>query len=223
MSGHYFDTEPAVPSRRQRVPVALPDRTFELETDRGIFSAGGLDAGTKFLLSEGPTWSGPPPGDATTSGTPAEGAPGPDAPALVDVGCGYGPIAVTLALRHPDTQVWAVDVNRRARELCAANANRLGLTNLVVVEPTAVPPDLPVAAIWSNPPVRIGKAALHALLDDWLGRLDTDGFAALVVHRNLGGDSLARWLRGRDWEVERLGSRQGYRLLRVARAVEAHR
>ena len=71
------------------------------------------------------------------------------------------------------------------------------------------------AAIWSNPPVRIGKDALHALLGGWLGRLSPAGSAYLVVGRNLGADSLHRWLAGQGWPVTRRAARSGYRLLQV--------
>ena len=69
--------------------------------------------------------------------------------------------------------------------------------------------------IWSNPPIRIGKAELHALLRRWLPRLAPDGTAWLVAGRHLGGDSLAAWLRAEGWSVERHASQQGFRVLRV--------
>src|SRR5690606_3847538 len=90
-----------------------------------------------------------------------------------------------------------------------------GLDNIRAVRPEDVPEDLRFATAWSNPPIRIGKAALHDLLGDWLGRLTPDGHAVLVVQRNLGADSLHRWLAARGWLVTRLGSRSGYRLLEV--------
>jgi 16S rRNA (guanine1207-N2)-methyltransferase len=195
MSGHYFDPDPAVTSQPATVSLTLPDLTVDLTTDRGVFAGGSIDAGTKYLLLDGPR---PP-------------AAGP----LLDLGCGYGPIAVALATRCPAAAVWAVDVNRRARELCAANADRLGLANVHVTAPDGVPPDVAFAAIYSNPPVRIGKAELHGLLLTWLSRLAPDGFAALVVSKHLGSDSLARWLTDQGWSVERIGSRQSYRLLHV--------
>jgi len=196
-AGHYFSPSPGAASRPGTVRLVLPDRTLDLATDRGVFSADRVDPGTKYLLLEAP----PPPAAGT----------------FVDLGCGYGPIACTLAARAPGATVWAVDVNERARVLCRANASALGLGNVVVAAPEEVPPDLEVDLIWSNPPIRIGKAALHDLLRSWLARLSPAGTAVLVVQRHLGADSLQRWLQAEGWRAERLGSRAGYRLLEVRR------
>ena len=193
--GHYFDAEPGVGSHPTTIQLHLPDRSLTLRTDRGVFSGDRVDAGTKYLLLEAPE---PP-----LAGT------------FVDLGCGYGPIACTLAARRPDAAVWAVDVNARARELCAANATALGLGNVRTIAPDAVPGDLSVDVIWSNPPIRIGKEALHELLGSWLRRLSPTGAAVLVVQKHLGSDSLQRWLDGEGWATTRLGSRAGYRLLEV--------
>lgn len=195
--GHYFDASPTVGSRRHTVPLVLPDLSIELVVDRGVFSTERVDPGTRYLLLDAPT-------------------PEPGASNLLDLGCGYGPIAVALALRAPDATVWAVDVNERARNLCRDNAARAGVGERVrVCRPDEIPDDLVVDAIWSNPPVRIGKAALHELLSHWLGRLAPRAHAYLVGQRNLGSDSLQRWLEGQGWQTERLGSRAGYRLLDV--------
>ena len=198
MSGeHYFSAKPQVASTPRLVRLELPDVTFTLATDAGVFSGDAIDAGTKLLLLNVP----PPP----SSGD------------LLDLGCGYGPIALTMASRAPDATVWAVDVNQRALELCAANAAAAGLTNVRAVTPDAVPRSRSFAAMWSNPPLRIGKAALHELLSRWLGRLSEGGRAHLVVQHHLGADSLARWLQGEGWAVHRLRSRQSYRVLEVGR------
>jgi 16S rRNA (guanine1207-N2)-methyltransferase len=194
---HYFSPSPDVPSRPSTVRLDLPDLFLALRTDRGVFSGDRIDPGTRYLLTAGP-------------------AP-PRAGHLADIGCGYGPIALTLATRSPGATVWAVDVNERALELTRANAAAAGLANVRVATPDAVPDDVRLAAVWSNPPVRVGKAALHDLLDRWLGRLDADGTALLVVQKHLGSDSLHRWLEAKDWSVTRLGSRAGYRLLEVRR------
>jgi 16S rRNA (guanine1207-N2)-methyltransferase len=196
-AGHYFDPEPAAGSAPRTVRLDLPDRSLTLHTDRGVFSGDRVDAATKYLLLEAP--------------------PLPERGTFVDLGCGYGPIACTMAARRPRATVWAVDVNRRALALCRTNAAAHELGNVVVLEPDAVPAAPAVDRLWSNPPIRIGKAALHELLDGWLQRLAPDGTALLVVHRHLGADSLHAWLEGEGWDVTRLGSRQGNRLLEVRR------
>ena len=195
-SQQYFEPRPSAAHRPGLVRVVLPDVYLELETDSGVFSAGRLDPGTRFLLEAGPP--PPPAGD------------------LLDLGCGYGPVACTLASRAPAATVWAVDVNERALDLCARNAAKAGLRNVRCVAPDA--PDIPprLAGIWSNPPVRIGKAALHELLRRWLARLAPGAGATLVMGRNLGADSLHGWLEKEEgWQVRRLSARSGYRLLRV--------
>jgi 16S rRNA (guanine1207-N2)-methyltransferase len=195
---HYFEPEPAARSRLWWVDLVLPDVSLQLRTDRGVFAAAAVDPGTKRLLLDGP----PLPNGATN---------------LLDLGCGYGPIALTMARRAPHATVWAVDVNRRALALCAENAEANGVKNVHAVEPDEVPGDVRLDAVLSNPPIRIGKQALHEMLVHWLERLGPDGFALLVVQHHLGSDSLARWLGDNGWPTRRLSSRAGYRLLEVTR------
>jgi 16S rRNA (guanine1207-N2)-methyltransferase len=197
-TSQYFEPDPDVASKPRTVELVLPDVTLRLQTDRGVFAATAVDPGTKLLLLE----SAQPPVGAVD---------------LLDLGCGYGPIALPLARRAPDATVWAIDVNRRALALCDANAKANGLTNVRAVEPDAVPPDLLFAGMWSNPPIRIGKSALHELLLTWLGRLRDDSTGWLVVQKHLGSDSLARWLNEQGWVTPRRAARVGYRLLEVRR------
>jgi 16S rRNA (guanine1207-N2)-methyltransferase len=193
----YFAEHPAAARHPRSVHVVLPDLHLELETDSGMFSPTRLDPGTRLLLDTAPQ-------------PPATGD-------LLDLGCGYGPLALVLAARSPGARVWAVDVNTRALELCARNAERAGLANVQCVSPAD--PALPDAfgLIWSNPPVRIGKAALHGLLESWLARLSPGGAAFLVVQRYLGADSLQHWLAQSGRAAERVAARSGYRVLRVSR------
>ncbi len=195
VSDHYFSSRPRAPHRPGLVRVVLPDVYLELATDAGVFSPGRLDPGTRLLLDESP--APPPSGD------------------LLDLGCGYGPIACALAARSPGAAVWAVDVNERALDLCARNAAAAGLPNVRCVTPADPSVPARLAGIWSNPPVRIGKAALHGLLCSWLRRLEPGRDAYLVASRNLGADSLHRWLAEQGWPVTRLAARSGYRLLQV--------
>jgi 16S rRNA (guanine1207-N2)-methyltransferase len=192
-TGHYFDSSPAIRSAPRTVTLALPDLTVDLRTDRGVFSADRVDPGTRLLLLEAP--------------------PPPRAGDLLDLGCGYGPVAVTLARRAPSAHVWAVDVNRRALSLTAANARALGLVNVAAVDPASVPAELRFAAAYTNPPVRIGKVALHGLLTAWVPRAEVTW---MVVSKHLGADSLAGWMaEAQGWHVERAASRVSYRVLEV--------
>ena len=176
----------------------MGDIDLELQTDRGVFGSRGVDLGTLILLKEAPA---PPP-----------------AGNILDLGCGYGPMAVTLARRAPGSHVWAVDINERALELARANAQTAKTANVTVCRPDDVPEGLRFSAIYSNPPVRVGKAPLHELLLRWLPRLDAGAKAYLVVQRNLGSDSLAKWLTESGFPTARLGSKKGYRILEVSPA-----
>lgn len=220
---HYFTPSPEAPAQRRPLTVSLAGAPRSLQTAAGVFSADRLDEGTRVLLGAVPA-------------PPAQGD-------LVDLGCGWGPVTLSMALASPRARVWAVDVNARALELTAANAIALGLDNVTTTTPERVG-DLVVDALWSNPPVRVGKAVLHAMLATWLPRLRPGGDAAahLVVHRHLGADSLARWITEQRFEVpgtssgtgadgrpqgthgrtavrasvERLTSVDGYRVLKVS-------
>lgn len=201
---HYFTAEPTSLAQHRRVQVHLAGRDLQLSTAAGVFSPSRLDKGTAVLLDEVP--------------------PPPPTGRFLDLGCGWGPLALTLGLRSPEAEVIAVDVNRRALDLLQHNCSRLGLTRVQPLEPHQVPEPNRFDLIWSNPPIRIGKPALHDLLRTWLPRLSPDGIAWLVVQRNLGADSLLRWLQ-QEFEGElvstRYASHAGFRVLRVARDSEA--
>lgn len=195
---HYFSAQPAGDFTPRTLTVTLDGRAVEVVTAGGVFSPSALDTGTSVLLGSVPA---PPPGGD-----------------LLDLGCGWGPIALTMALKSPRARVWAVDVNERARELTMMNAERLGLDNVTAVAPEDIPADLRFTSILSNPPIRIGKGELHGLLDAWLPRLDQGSDAWLVVARNLGSDSLQRWMESRyagELSVTRASTNKGYRVLRV--------
>jgi len=198
VSEHYFTGRPSAAHREGTVHVILPGLHLELGTDSGVFSPRRLDPGTRLLL------------DVAT--------PPPPSGNILDLGCGYGPLALVAAARAPGARIWAVDVNARALELTGANAARAGLANVTCALPDD--PGLPARfdLIWSNPPVRIGKSALHAMLACWLGRLAPGAAAFLVMQRNLGSDSLQRWLAESGWTAERAAARSGYRVLKVTGA-----
>ena len=200
---HYFSETPETEFRPCPVQVELAGRRVTVTTANGIFSPAGIDKGTAILLQE---------------------APEPRGERMLDIGCGWGPITLTLAMLAPNAQVHAVDVNSRSIELTARNARSLGLPNVTVGTPESVDPDLRFDTIWSNPPIRVGKEVLHEILLTWLPRLAPNGDAYLVVQKNLGSDSLQKWLDAQlselyvgQFEVSRYATSKGFRLLHVHR------
>ena len=198
MTEHYFTESPGGQAEQRSLRVRLAGREVTVRTAGGVFSPDRVDLGTAVLLREVP--------DPPRTGD------------LLDLGCGWGPLTFTLGLLAPEATVWGVDVNRRALDLARDNARALGLAGVRVCPPEEVPTEVRFDLIWSNPPIRVGKDALHALLATWLPRLAPGGTAYLVVQRNLGGDSLQAWLAGelgKRCTVGRLASAKGYRVLSV--------
>ncbi|MGH3446159.1 MAG: class I SAM-dependent methyltransferase [Nocardioidaceae bacterium] len=198
MSDHYFSGDPGSVERPQVITASVWGEDLTLQSASGVFSSGRLDVGTSVLFRS----TAPPDRPGT----------------YLDLGCGYGVIACALARAVPAARVWAVDVNERGLRLCARNADALGVAERVTAgRPEDVPCDVEFDEIWSNPPIRIGMEALHELLLTWLRRLSPDGRAVLVVGKNLGADSLQRWLVGEGFGCERLASAKGFRVLEVRR------
>lgn len=199
-SEHYFSSASDSELKLRQISVQLAGRAHTVTTANAVFSPDHIDTGTQVLLD-----NAPPP--------PAQGN-------FLDIGSGWGPISLHLALTSPDAHIWAVDVNERALDLVRRNAEALGLTNITAVLPDQVPADLTFDTIWSNPPIRVGKAVLHSLMTTWLPRLTPGSDAWLVVQRNLGSDSLQRWLDetlSDEYTVSRTATSKGFRILQVSR------
>jgi 16S rRNA (guanine1207-N2)-methyltransferase len=198
-SSQYFTEQPSGNDVRRTISAQIWGRELTLITAGGVFAADWLDRGTAVLLRTSPIPQG--------------------SPRILDLGCGYGPIALAIALHCPGAVVDAVDVNERALALCRENAKALGVADRVrVLRPEQVEPDVRYDEIWSNPPIRIGKQSLHELLLGWLARLAPDGVARLVVGKNLGSDTLQRWLIEQGYSCERVASSKGFRVLVIRSA-----
>lgn len=199
-SDHYFTSAPSSPESHRTIRVSLAGRQVDVVTAGGVFSPDHVDVGTAVLLNNSP--------------------PAPAGGHFLDLGCGWGPIALSLAMDAPHATIWAVDVNERALDLVRRNADALGLANINAVVPTDVPSDVSFRTIRSNPPIRVGKSQLHDLLEQWLPRLDERSDAWLVISRNLGADSLQRWLAATfssGFSVHRSATSKGFRVLKVRR------
>jgi 16S rRNA (guanine1207-N2)-methyltransferase len=201
-SDHYFSQEPKSNYQAKQIELNVAGEVFKVNTASGTFSPLRLDVGTSVLLEH-------------LELSPKDGN-------ILDLGCGWGPIALNLAKQSPKAKVWAVDVNSRSLELTAENAKALGLTNIQAATPDAVPKEIMFSGIWSNPPIRIGKKELHELLLTWLPRLEKNASAYLVVQKNLGSDSLQKWLTETlvdGYEVSRFTSVKTYRIIKVLKTL----
>ncbi|GAA1046841.1 class I SAM-dependent methyltransferase [Rothia amarae] len=201
---HYFSSDPQGDFTPKQVSVELAGERVSVVTASGIFSPAGIDKGTAILLAE---------------------APEPSGSTVLDIGTGWGPISLTLAKKLPQARVIGVEVNQRSAELTRMNAERLGLSNIEVFAPSDVPGDLQFDTIWSNPPIRVGKDVLHDILRTWLPRLAPQGCAYLVVQKNLGADSLQKWIAKEldsvdagTFKVSRYATAKGFRILEVVRS-----
>lgn len=197
---HYFASSPEGPLVPREITVTLNGNKYSVLTAGGVFSPEHIDQGTQVLLTHLEK--------ANPSGN------------FLDIGCGWGPIALALALHSPKAVIYAIDVNQRSLELTKLNAERLGISNIIVCKPEEVPHDIQFDEIWSNPPIRVGKVVLHEILTLWINRLTTGGTARLVVQKNLGSDSLHKWLTQEfspRFESTRIDSSKTFRVLKVIR------
>lgn len=198
---HYFASSPEGPLVPREITVTLNGNKYSVLTAGGVFSPEHIDQGTQVLLAHLEK--------ANPSGN------------FLDIGCGWGPISLALALHSPKATIYAIDVNERSLELTKLNAERLGLTNIVVCKPEEVPSEIEFDEIWSNPPIRVGKVVLHEILTLWINRLTSGGTARLVVQKNLGSDSLHKWLIQEfddEFESTRIDTSKTFRVLKVTRA-----
>jgi 16S rRNA (guanine1207-N2)-methyltransferase len=196
---HYFSNEPAGEIKTKTISVNLAGREVTVLTSGSMFSPDHVDTGTKVLLENFEL--------------------APDDGNILDVGCGWGPITLALAIARPEATIWAIDVNERALELTRRNAEALSLNNVRTSLPEDVPAEIAFNGIWSNPPIRVGKEVLHEILQTWLPRLVVGGDAYLVVQKHLGADSLLKWLQETmpSFESSRLETAKTFRVFQVTR------
>ena len=197
---HYFASSPEGPLVTREITVNLNGNKTQVLTAGGIFSPEHIDQGTQVLLTHIEA--------ANPTGT------------FLDIGCGWGPIALALALQSPKAKIYAIDVNERSLQLTKMNAEKLGISNIIVCKPENVPQEIMFDEIWSNPPIRVGKKVLHEILNLWIKKLVQGGTARLVVQKNLGSDSLHKWLMEEfspEFDSTRIDSSKTFRVLKVSK------
>jgi len=195
----YFDESPTVASEPKIVSFTFDNIAYEFLTDRGVFSYEKVDKATRVLLD-----------------VLSEKYYGPKPELIVDVGCGYGPIACVVADRFPEAKIIGVETNERARVLAEKNCRKnIGGERIRILSPAEVDDTIMVDMIVSNPPIRVGKEAMYELLRGWSTRLNPGGQMWLVIAKNLGSDSAAAYIEHElKMKVTRVSSKKGFRVLK---------
>lgn len=171
----YFDNDPALASAKKLVFYRINDIDFALYTDNGVFSKEGLDYGSRALINT----------------VIKEGFTGP----VLDLGCGWGAIGVTLARLYPEINFELVDINERALELAKINAEKYELTNLSIYSSdgaSAVKGKM--KTILTNPPIRAGKEVVYRFFTESYSVLEEQGTLFVVIRKAQGAPSAVKKL-----------------------------
>ena len=196
---HYFTKQPTSKLEPGLIRCTLRGLSLEFLTDSGVFSHRRIDAGTRLLIE--------------SMILPTEGA-------LLDLGCGYGPIGIVAARLSTRLSVWMTDINARAVALAEENAARNRAGNIKALQGSIYEPveGLEFDAIVSNPPISAGmKRVVEPLVEGSVDHLRDGGSLQLVVQSNKGGRTLAGLMEDAYGGVEVVARRGGYRVLRAVK------
>lgn len=198
MSDHYYTSKPQTESKPRHWTFKLLGHTFSFETDAGVFSKSEVDFGSRVLIDvfQMPDIDG----------------------AIFDVGCGYGPIGLSIAKTNPDRTVFMMDINERAVALSQKNAQVNGVQNVRIFVSdglSMVDKDVDAAAILTNPPIRAGKETIFRFYDGAYDRLVSSGELWVVIQKKQGAPSTVSYLEEKFSEVDVVEKKKGYWIVRA--------
>ncbi|MFB9329531.1 class I SAM-dependent methyltransferase [Paenibacillus aurantiacus] len=198
MADHYYEKTPTAQHDRQMHETVLRGFKFRFMTDAGVFSKTGIDYGSRVLI------------DNVDVPSNAE---------VLDVGCGYGPIGLTLARLAVEGHVTMVDINERAVELARENAKLNQISNATILQS-----DLFEAVgarqfdiLVTNPPIRAGKAVVHRILEEGASLLKPGGSMWVVIQKKQGAPSAEAKLAAVFGNVEEVTKDKGFRILKAVK------
>ncbi|QUW20386.1 class I SAM-dependent methyltransferase [Sporosarcina sp. Marseille-Q4063] len=197
MSEHYYSKDPTVKSQPKELFVTLRQRSFRFVTDAGVFSKGDVDFGSRLL---------------------AESFVMPEVEGdVLDVGCGYGPIGLSIAASFPERKIHMVDVNERALSLSAKNAENNSISNIEIYPSDALDDVATTgfSAILTNPPIRAGKKTVFSFYDGAFSKLKTGGELWVVIQKKQGAPSTIQHLEKLFGNAEIIVKKKGYHIIRA--------
>ncbi|WP_087975034.1 class I SAM-dependent methyltransferase [Oceanobacillus rekensis] len=197
MSEHYFSNKPQSKTSPRTWTYQLRGQEYTFTSDVGVFSKNEVDFGSKLLIEhfQEPDISGE----------------------LLDLGCGYGPIGISLAGSFKDRTVVMADVNERALALAEKNSSGNKLDNTIVIQSDRFSNlgDKSFAAILTNPPIRAGKKVVHQMFEESLGALRPNGELWVVIQKKQGAPSAIKKIEELFENVEVVTKNKGYYILRA--------
>nr|WP_221401538.1 class I SAM-dependent methyltransferase [Paenibacillus phyllosphaerae] len=196
VADHYYSKTPTTNHDRHSIEANIRGIKLRLTTDAGVFSKSGVDYGSRVLL---------------------ENVEISLHAAVLDVGCGYGPIGLTLAKLVPSAHVTMIDVNERAVQLAQENARVNGVSNVAILQSDIYENvrNQKFDAIVTNPPIRAGKAVVHRILEEGAALLKPGGSIWVVIQKKQGAPSAEAKLEEVFGNVEEVTKDKGYRILRA--------
>jgi 16S rRNA (guanine1207-N2)-methyltransferase len=201
MSDHYYSAQPQSTHITETHTCTLNNNTFTFTTGAGVFSKKGIDFGTRVLI------------DAF--------APPKDTGDILDLGCGYGPIGISIAKSNPNRSIVMVDINQRAVELATQNAKKNAVDNVSVIASDGfdkVPDQKTFSVIITNPPIRTGKKVLYPLFEESASRIQTGGELWMVIQKKQGATSMESFLATLFEEVQIVKRKKGYVIMRAMKS-----
>jgi 16S rRNA (guanine1207-N2)-methyltransferase len=196
LTEHYYSHKPDVVSNPQFWDFTLKGRTFRFKSDNGVFSKKEVDFGSRLLV------------ESFNLDEAVEGD-------ILDVGCGYGPIGISIAAAYPDRTIEMIDINSRAVELSKENAAANAIANVKIYESDRFDKVASnhFAAILTNPPIRAGKSVVHEILEESYRSLVAGGELWVVIQKKQGAPSAMDKMEQLFGNVEVPVKKKGYYIL----------
>ena len=194
---HYFSNAPISAHNERQISTSLLGFEMRFHTDAGVFSRDEVDPGSRLLVESVGALSG----------------------RVLDMGCGWGPVGLSIALKNPECTVLMADVNERAVQLSERNRRTNGVNNAHVIQSDAFESvEGEFDHILTNPPIRAGKAVIYGMFDESFRRLRAGGTLNIVIRKQHGAPSAIKYLQTMFEQVTTLEKDAGYWILEAVKA-----
>ena len=193
MNEHYFSNQPVSAHRERLIETKIMNRDMRFHTDAGVFSRDDVDPDSRLLIETAEAMTG----------------------RALDLGCGWGPVGLSLALENPEAEFLMTDVNERAVELSERNRRLNGVLNARIIASDGFEAiEGEFDHILSNPPIRAGKQVIYGMFEESFRRLRAGGTLTIVIRKQQGAPSAKKKLEELFGNAETVARDGGYWIIR---------